>query len=210
MWSVLYHLTNPPRFSDQEKNNLCTLLNTAIGTTEAESKDILLAYYPAANPPAPGTTLLELFLHWARAMLTLLVFSFNKTTAAIELLQVYEQLVHITSRTGPLLQSLDLGITDRNDAHNLGKELIHFRDLTASRAQVYFQLKHPLHNNQPVIQQIHRLILSGFTVDNPSGLTGLRNAHDTDNLHLRMIAEDPLNPLQWGELLCCFHRPLLC
>ena len=72
--------------------------------------------------------------------------------------------------------------------------------MAATRAQVYFQLKHPLHNNQPVIQQIHRLILSGFTVDNPSGLSGLRNARDTDNLHLRMIGEDPLDPLQWGQL----------
>ena len=51
-----------------------------------------------------------------------------------------------------------------------------------------------------MIQQIHRLILSGFTVDNQSGLSGLRNARDTDNLHLRMIGENPLNPLQWGEL----------
>ena len=31
--AVLYHLTNPPRFSDQEKTNLCTLLNTAMGTS---------------------------------------------------------------------------------------------------------------------------------------------------------------------------------
>ena len=98
--SVLYHLTNPPRFSDQEKTNLDTLLNTAIGASEEESRDILLAYYPAAMPPAPGTTLLELFLHWARAMLTLLVFTFNKTTAAQKLLQAYEQLVHVTCRTG--------------------------------------------------------------------------------------------------------------
>ena len=79
--SVLYHLTNPPRFTEQEKTNLCTLLNTAIGDTEEESKEILLAYYPAANPPPPGTILLDLFLHWARAMLTLLVFTFNNTTA---------------------------------------------------------------------------------------------------------------------------------
>ena len=106
--SVLYHLTNPPRFNDQEKNNLCTLLNTVIGATEAESKDILLAYYPAANPPAPGPTFLELFLHWARAMLTLLVFTFQKTAAALDLTQSYEHLVHVVSRTGPLLQSLDL------------------------------------------------------------------------------------------------------
>ena len=49
--AVLYHLTNPPRFSDVEKTNMCTLLTTAIGETEQESKDVLLSYYPAANPP---------------------------------------------------------------------------------------------------------------------------------------------------------------
>ena len=32
--SVLYHLTNPPRFSDQEKTNMSTLLNTVIGETK--------------------------------------------------------------------------------------------------------------------------------------------------------------------------------
>ena len=117
--SVLFHLTNPPRFSDQEKANLETLLKTAIGASEQESRDILLAYYPATMPPAPSTTILDLFLHWARAMLTLLVYSFNKTSADLELLQAYKSFVHITSRAGPLLQSLDLRITDCNDAHNL-------------------------------------------------------------------------------------------
>ena len=49
--AVLYHLTNPPRLSDIEKANICTQLNTAIGENEQDSKDILLSYYPAANPP---------------------------------------------------------------------------------------------------------------------------------------------------------------
>ena len=49
--AVLYHLTNPPRLSDIEKGNICTQLNTAIGEDEQDSKDILLSYYPAANPP---------------------------------------------------------------------------------------------------------------------------------------------------------------
>ena len=48
--AVLYHLTNPPRLSDTEKANICTLLNTAIGDDEQDSKNILLSYYPAANP----------------------------------------------------------------------------------------------------------------------------------------------------------------
>ena len=151
-------------------------------------------------PPAPATTILDLFLHWARAMLTLLVFSFNKTSAALELLQAYKSFVHVTSRAGPLLQSLDLGITDKKDAHNLGKELIHYRDIVATRAQVYFPLKHPLHSNQGVIEQFHRFILIGFTLYNQNALTGLRNARDSNTLHLRMIGDNPLNPLQWGEL----------
>ena len=109
---MLYHLTNPPRFSDVEKTNMCTLLTTAIGETEQESKDILLSYYPAAKPPPPGTSLWDLFSHWSRAMLTLFVFTFQKTAAALDLIQSYEHLAHVVSRTGPLLQSLDLGISD--------------------------------------------------------------------------------------------------
>ena len=98
--------------------------------------------------------------------MTLLVFTFQKTAAALNFNQSYEHLAHVVSRTGPLLQSLDLGISDRNDAQELGKELIHFRDVAATRAKVYFQIKHPLHPNHAIIQQIHRLILSGFLIDN--------------------------------------------
>ena len=58
-------------------------------------------------------------------MLTLLVFTFQKTAAALDFIQSYEHLAHVVSRTGPLLQSLDLGISDRNDVQELGKELIH-------------------------------------------------------------------------------------
>ena len=71
-------------------------------------------------------------------MPTLLVFTFQKTASALDLIQAYEHLVHVVSRTGPLLQSLDLGISDRNDAQSLGKEFIHFRDVAATRAKVYF------------------------------------------------------------------------
>ena len=94
---------------------MCTQLNTAIGENEQDSKDILLSYYPAANPPLQGTSLLDLFSHWCRAMLTLLVFTFQKTAAAIDFVQSYEHLTHVVSRTGPLLQSLDLGISDRKE-----------------------------------------------------------------------------------------------
>ena len=95
--TVLFHLTNPPRLNEQEKVNFETLLKTAIGETEQETRDILLAYYPSNMPPAPGTTLHDLFLHWARAMLTLLTFTFNITSAALKFLQSYESFVQVTS-----------------------------------------------------------------------------------------------------------------
>ena len=198
--SVVYHLSNPPRLSDIEKGNISTLLSTAIGDDEDDTKTILLSYYPASSPPPQGTPLLDLFLHWCRAMLTLLTFSFQKTIAAVEFIQSYEHLAHVTSRTGPLLQSLDLGVVDRNNAQELGRELIHFRDVAGTRAKLYFSIKHPLHPNTAIIQQIHRLLLSGLTVNNAAGLEALRAARDNQNLHLLLILEYPLDPLAWSEL----------
>ena len=72
--------------------------------------------------------------------------------------------------------------------------------MAATRARVYFTIKHPLHPNNAIIQQIHRLLLSGFTIDNAAGLEGLRTARDSQNLHLRLILDDPLDPLSWAEL----------
>ena len=64
----------------------------------------------------------------------------------------------------------------------------------------YFTLRHPLHSNQAQISTIHRLILAGFSIDNNTGLTGLRTARDTNTLHLRINTQDPIDPLQWAEL----------
>ena len=51
-------------------------------------------------------------------------------------------------------------------------------------------------------------MLSGFFIDNASGLEGLRTARDSENLHLRLIVDDPLDPLQWGELqTLAKHKP---
>ena len=49
--AIVYHLSNPPRLSEIERGTICTLLNTAIGEDEEDSKAILLSYYPAASPP---------------------------------------------------------------------------------------------------------------------------------------------------------------
>ena len=60
---ILFHLSNPPRLNPQECTNLDTLIKTSIADNEQETHDILLSYHPAFQPPAQGTSTLDLFLH---------------------------------------------------------------------------------------------------------------------------------------------------
>ena len=125
---ILFHLASPPQLNPQETTNLDTLIKTSIAPTEQETRDILLSYYPANQPPPQGSSTLDLFLHWARAMLALLSFSFAKTAASIDLLTAYETLSLVVGRAHPLIQGLDLGVNDRHDACTLGRQIVQARD----------------------------------------------------------------------------------
>ena len=120
--------------------------------------------------------------------------SHARLAASIDLLTSYETLSLVVGRAHPLIQGLYLALYDRHDAQVLGRQLVQARDDCKTKAVAYFNLKHPLHTNQALITNIHRLILAGFAIENDTGLTCLRAARNNNTLHLRINTQDPLNP----------------